>query len=128
MYCKVFARVIDSSGKYPMPGSRGFASMDLSTQRHQFFGFKFEIRADKINPTLLLLVSFETWDKANNRACFAGHSYFPLFMDKKSELPITDANSNVSSRTVNPFRTSLSTKDNIRCLSSARCRTSQLSQ
>jgi hypothetical protein len=95
MYCKVFARVVDAAGKYPIQGERGFASMDLSTQRHQFFGFKFEIRQEKTNPTLLLLVSFETYDKGNNRPCFAGHSYFPLFMDKTSELPITDPNSTV---------------------------------
>ena len=97
MYTKVFARVVDSNGKYPIQGQRGFASIDHSTQRNQFYGFKFEVRADKLNPTLLLLVSFETWDKGNGRPCFAGHSYFPLFMDKTNELPITDQNSSVRS-------------------------------
>lgn len=95
MFSKVFARVIDASGQYPIPGSRGFASVDFSTQRNAFFGFKYEVRADKMNPTLLLVVSFETIDRSSGKPCYSGHSYFPLFMDKTTERPILDANSQV---------------------------------
>jgi len=58
-------RVIDISLNYPLPGQRGFASLEFSTARNPFFGFKYEVRLQKINPTLLLLVSFETLDKSN---------------------------------------------------------------
>ena len=73
-----------------------FASVDFSTVRNPFFGFKFEVRGVKLSPTLILLVSFETIDRSNNLPCYAGHSYFPLFMDKVSELPITDPNLQVN--------------------------------
>lgn len=44
----------------------------------------------------MLLVSFETIDKSNGQPCYAGHSYFPLFMDKGTTMPITDPNSRVN--------------------------------
>ena len=94
-FTKVFARVIEISGQYPVPGLRGFADVTISTARNQFYGFKFEVRGAKLNPTLLLIVSFETIDRSNSKACYAGHSYFPLFMDRVSELPITDPNAQV---------------------------------
>ena len=66
--------------------------MEYSSARNPFFGFKYEVRGARISPTLLLLVSFETIDKSNGQSCYAGHSYFPLFMDKQSKLPVTDPN------------------------------------
>lgn len=75
-----------------MPGQRGFASLDFSTGRNPFFGFKYEVRGTRINPTLLLMVSFETIDRSNNKSCYAGHSYFPLFIDRSTRLPCTDPN------------------------------------
>lgn len=65
MFTKCHVRVIDISLNYPLPGQRGFASLEFSTARNPFFGFKYEVRLQKINPTLLLLVSFETLDKSN---------------------------------------------------------------
>ena len=53
------------------------------------------MRADRLNPTLLLLVSFETVDRSTGKPCYAGHSYFPLFMDKTTERPILDPNNTV---------------------------------
>lgn len=41
------------------------------------------------------MVSFETIDRSNGKPCFAGHSYFPLFMDRANRLPVTDANARV---------------------------------
>lgn len=94
-FTKVFARVIDINGSYPIPGLRGYAHMDMSTNRNPFFGFKYEVRGARLSPTLLLVVSFETMDRSNNKAVYAGHSYFPLFMDKNTEMPIRDPSSQV---------------------------------
>ena len=91
-FTRLFIRVVDINGTFPIQAQRGFASVDFSTARNPFFGFKYEVRAPKLNPTLLLIVSFETIDRATNQPCYAGHSYFPLFMDKVTELPITDSN------------------------------------
>jgi len=66
--------------------------VEFSTGRNPFFGFKFEIRGMRINPTLLVFVSFETIDRSNQQPRFAGHSFFPLFMDKENKMPVTDFN------------------------------------
>ncbi len=71
--------------------------MEFSTCRNPFYGFKYEIRGQMINPTLLLLVSFETIDKSSGKPCYAGHSFFPLFMDKQNYMPVTDPNARVIS-------------------------------
>jgi len=81
---------------YPVPGQRGFASLDFSSGRNPFFGFKFEVRGPKLNPTTLLLVSFETIDRSTKKPCYAGHSYFPLFIDRTTQLPCTDPGIRVS--------------------------------
>jgi hypothetical protein len=44
LFTKVFVRVIDVAMNYPQPGQRGFASVEFSTARNPFFGFKYEIR------------------------------------------------------------------------------------
>ena len=43
-FTRLFVRVIDINGSYPIQGQRGFASVDYSTARSPFFGFKYEIR------------------------------------------------------------------------------------
>jgi len=65
-FTRIFVRIIDINGNYPINAQRGFASIDYSTARSPFFGFKYEVRLPKMNPTLLLIVSFETIDKTNN--------------------------------------------------------------
>jgi hypothetical protein len=44
---------------------------------------------------MLVFVSFETIDRSNKEPRFAGHSFFPLFMDKDSKLPVVDSYSRV---------------------------------
>lgn len=44
MFSKILVLVVDSSLNSPMPGARGFASVDFSTARCPFFGFKYELR------------------------------------------------------------------------------------
>ena len=86
----MFVTCVDIGLNNVVSSQRGFASVEYSTGRNPFFGFKFEVRGAKINPTSLLVVSFETIDKSNKQPRFAGHSFFPLFMDKVSKLPITE--------------------------------------
>ena len=75
--------------------------MEFSTGRNPFFGFKYELRGVKLNPTMIVFVSFETIDRSNGEARFAGHSFFPLFMDKESKLPITEPMARVSLKSIN---------------------------
>jgi hypothetical protein len=65
MFSKVLVRVIDAGMTSPIPGQKGFASIDFSTSRNPFFGFKYEVRGARFNPTLLVFVSFETIDRSN---------------------------------------------------------------
>ena len=65
MFSKVFVMAIDASLNQPVPAQRGFASIEFSTGRNPFFGFKFEVRQQRINPSLMLFVSFETVDRSN---------------------------------------------------------------
>lgn len=50
---------------------------------------------------MIVFVSFETIDRSNGEARFAGHSFFPLFMDKESKLPITEPMARVSLKSIN---------------------------
>lgn len=65
MFSKVLVRCLDISLNSPFEPKRGFASVDFSTGRNPFFGFKYEIRQSHVNPTLLIYVSFETIDRSN---------------------------------------------------------------
>jgi hypothetical protein len=94
MFSRVFVRVVESNGNYPIAGSRGYASIDFSTARNPFYGFKYEIRGTK-DPSLLLMVTFETIDRSTGQPGYAGHSYFPLFMDRSTRLPVTDPSARV---------------------------------
>lgn len=64
-FSKVFVACVDINLSNPVPSQRGFASVEYSTGRNPFFGFKYEIRGTRINPTTMLIVSFETIDRSN---------------------------------------------------------------
>jgi len=69
--------------------------MEYSSARHSFYGFKHEFRQQRFDPTTLVILSFETIDLSDNLPKIAGYSFFPLFVDRSSQLPVTDpANQN----------------------------------
>jgi hypothetical protein len=90
---RVFARAVNVKMQPVDSGSHGMASIDYSSGRHPFFGFKHEFRSHKFDPSTLVMISFETIDLATNKPCVVGYSFFPLFMDKDTKLPITDPGS-----------------------------------
>jgi len=57
------------------------ADLDVSRGRHPFFGFRQEIRAPKIDPTLTMLITVETIDRSDGLEKIVGYAYFPLFIN-----------------------------------------------
>ena len=86
---------------------RALADLGESTARNPFFGFKKELRnvsnavADhpfqsSYDPTSIIILSVETWDRASNRPVKTGFAYFNLFVNKTTLQPsITKTDSQV---------------------------------
>ena len=45
--------------------TKGLADLDVSKGRHPFYGFRHEIRAPKIDPTLTVVITIETVDRSD---------------------------------------------------------------
>lgn len=73
--------------------TKGLADLDVSKGRHPFYGFRHEIRAPKIDPTLTLIISIETIDRCDGLEKIIGYSYFQLFLNPKTKKAVTDRQS-----------------------------------
>lgn len=88
---RCYVRAVNSKLQPVSKGGKGLASIEFSSGRHPFFGFKHEFRAAKFDPSSLVIISIESIDLATNKPCIVGYSFFPMFMDKDTKLPITDS-------------------------------------
>ena len=68
----------------------GTPDIDDSTTYMPYFGFRYEFRLPTYDPTTVVVITLETVDRANNTVCYVGHSYFPLFLDRKTRDPVTE--------------------------------------
>jgi hypothetical protein len=64
----------------------------VSRGRHPFFGYRQEIRAAKLDPTLTMLITVETIDRADGSEKIVGYAYFPLFLNAQTKLPVSNRN------------------------------------
>jgi hypothetical protein len=53
----------------------------MSKARHPFYGFRHEIRAPHIDPTLVIVITIESIDRSDGHEKIVGHAYFPLFLN-----------------------------------------------
>jgi len=57
-----------------------------------YFGFRYEFRLPRYDPTSIVGISIETVDKTTNEVAFLGYAFFPLFLDYKRKEPVFDPN------------------------------------
>jgi hypothetical protein len=79
-----FIRVID-----PV---KGLCDIDLSSARSPFYGFRYELRAGKLDPTIVIETTIETIDRADGLEKIVGYAYLPLFLNATSRKVNTDRN------------------------------------
>jgi hypothetical protein len=73
--------------------TKGLADLDVSKGRHPFYGFRHEIRAPKIDPTLTVVITIETVDRSDGQEKIVGYAYFPLFLNPQNKKPVNDRTS-----------------------------------
>jgi hypothetical protein len=66
--------------------------IDLSSARSPFYGFRHELRAGKLDPTIVIETTIETIDRADGLEKIVGYAYLPLFLNATSRKVNTDRN------------------------------------
>lgn len=72
--------------------TKGLADLEISKGRHPFYGFRQEIRASRIDPTLTVMITVETIDRSDGTDKIVGHAYFPLYLNSQTKRPCNDRN------------------------------------
>ena len=71
---------------------KGLCDIDLSSARNPFYGFRYELRAPKLDPTIVIETTIETIDRADGLEKIVGYAYLPLFLNATSRKVNTDRN------------------------------------
>lgn len=66
----------------------------MSRGRHPFYGFRQEVRASKIDPTLTMLITIETLDRSDGIEKIVGYAYFPIFLNGQTRTPVNNRSMN----------------------------------
>lgn len=61
--------------------------IDDSRAREPFYGYRYEFRAEKLDPTSIMVMTLDSFDLSCGRACIVGHCVFPLFLSSQSKSP-----------------------------------------
>jgi hypothetical protein len=69
--------------------AEGTNDVDASTTYNPYFGFRYEFRLPRYDPSTIVTITFETIDKTSGQVCFLGFAFFPLFLDVHSKEPIS---------------------------------------
>ena len=70
--------------------TKGLADLNVSKGRHPFYGFRQEIRATSIDPTMNILITIESLDRSDGLDKIVGYGYFSLFINGFNKQPVTD--------------------------------------
>jgi hypothetical protein len=71
---------------------KGTCDLDLSSARNPFYGFRYELRAPKLDPTIVVEATIETIDRSDGLEKIVGYAYFPLFLDASTRKQNVDRN------------------------------------
>ena len=71
---------------------KGLCDIDLSSARNPFYGFRYELRAGKLDPTIVIETTIETIDRADGLEKIVGYAYLPMFLNATSRKVNTDRN------------------------------------
>jgi hypothetical protein len=71
---------------------KGTCDLDLSSARNPFYGFRYELRAPKLDPTIVIEATVETIDRADGLEKIVGYAYLPMFVNATSRTVNTERN------------------------------------
>lgn len=63
---------------------KGLCDLNMSTARMPFYGFRYELRAPKLDPTVIIEATVETIDRSDGLEKIIGYCYFPLFLTSQN--------------------------------------------
>ena len=70
--------------------AEGTPDINESTTYNPYFGFRYEFRLPRYDSTMLVAITIETMDKSTLEVAYLGHSFFPMFLDRKTKQPVYD--------------------------------------
>ena len=85
---KIIAKVVDANLHDLLKPTTIFPKLKDSTFQNQRFNCKLECRGVAISPTALLHLSFVTIDATTLKERLIGFSFFPLFMNATTKIPV----------------------------------------
>ena len=71
--------------------AEGTPDITESTTYTPYFGFRYEFRLPHYDPTMIVAITLETIDRSTLETAYLGHSFFPLFLDKKTKKPTSES-------------------------------------
>ena len=70
--------------------AEGAPDLEESTTYAPYYGFRYEFRLPRYDPTSIVSLTIETVDTSSGEIAFLGYAFFPLFLHKKTKDPVTD--------------------------------------
>ena len=92
-FTRVTMHALNNAGKSYMDPVFTSPDLSVSKAREPFYGFRSELRASKIDPTLRLIFTLDTHDLSNTEHRIVGHAMMPLFIDSSTKAPCVDSKS-----------------------------------
>jgi len=92
---KIRAKVINNKGVEQCKMQEYFPKMDISSFQKQIYNEKLELRDITTDPTSMLQLSFHTIDTTLLKPKMIGYSFFPIFMDIETKMPIYQADKRI---------------------------------
>ena len=71
--------------------AEGTPDITESSTYRPYFGFRYEFRLAHFDPTMIVAITIETIDKTTLEVSYLGHSFFPLFLDKRTKMAVIDS-------------------------------------
>ena len=92
-FTRVTMHVINKAGKSFIDPVITTPDMSVSKSREPFYGFRSELRTSKMDPTLILIFTLDTYDLSNAEHRIVGHAMMPVFLESSTKSPCTDPKS-----------------------------------
>lgn len=87
---KVVLRAFNSEMQRVVQRAEGAPDLEESTTFAPYYGFRYEFRLPRYDPTTIVSLTIETVDTSTGEIAFLGYAFFPLFLHKKTKDPVTD--------------------------------------
>lgn len=91
-YSRVILRALTIDQVKVINPVKGNCELDVSSGRSPFYGFRFEVRAPMLDPSIVVQITIEAIDRSDGLSKIAGYAYFPLFLKSATKKQVIDKN------------------------------------